>query len=209
MEKSLLIGVTGGIGSGKSTFCNIAQKAGYPILFADDISKKFLGTDPVVKSKLIKRLGTQSYSNGKPNKDFIADKIFSSPEILKFVNSVLHPPTIDYIVNESNLLLQSYLLVFVESAILFEAKMDDIFDLIVLVKSETDLQINRVKKRNNLTEEKIHLILNSQLPDENKESKCDFVINNIKGIDDLEEKSKFVLGLIENLTRIEMDADQP
>lgn len=196
MTKKFKIGITGGIGSGKTIVCHYLESLGHIVLKADDVAKKLMSDDEKIKRKLIKTFGQQSFVNGKPNTKFLADEIFSDQEKLKLVNSIIHPPTLKYIETECDKILTTKNLVFVESALIYEAKFQKMFDYVILLTADEKLRIDRVKKRDNSEEEKIYERMKFQLPDEIKKEKASFVIENNSTIEDLKLKVQFILNLL-------------
>ncbi|MDZ7763459.1 MAG: dephospho-CoA kinase [Melioribacteraceae bacterium] len=157
MPKKLKIAVTGGIGSGKSTVCDIFRSHGYPVLNADQISKEILSTSQKVKEKIISHFGKDSFENDKPNKEYLADKVFNNQEKLKVLNSILHPPTIEKISNEMQKFLITKKIVFVEAALIYEANMEDMFNHVLMVASPESNRIERIKRGTELMKRKLKI----------------------------------------------------
>ena len=151
-KKKFKIAITGGIGSGKSTFCNFLIEKSYPVIKADDISKRILAEDNSVKEKVIKKFGKESFINNQINKKFLANKIFSNPANVVKINSILHPK----VKSEVNELMVSILkdnnIVFTEAALIYEADMEDMFDYIVLITAKDDIRMKRVTVNGKLGE---------------------------------------------------------
>lgn len=196
----LKIGITGNIGSGKSTFCNFVKRKNFNVVDADFEAKNVLAEDINVKSKIIKLFGEESYIDGKPNIDFLAQNVFTSPENVKKINSIVHPATINRINFKMDNILQTNEVVFVESALIFEANIDDIFDYIILIVASDENKFNRVKERDNLDEEEIKRRLENQMPESQKKQNSDFVIENNGSLDDFNVKSELILNTIIALT---------
>lgn len=196
----LKIGITGNIGSGKSTFCNFVKSKNFNIVDADYEAKNILAEDVNVKSKIIKLFGEESYIEGNPNIDFLAKNVFISPENVKKINSIVHPVTIDRINAKMNQILETNELVFVESALIFEANIDDIFDYIILITANDDVKITRVKERDNINEEEIQRRLENQMSESFKKQNSDFIIENNSSLNDFKIKSEFILNTIVALT---------
>lgn len=114
------IAITGNIGSGKSTFTNFVEEAGFNVLRADDISKSILEADEKVKSLVSKEFGDKSFKDGKPNKSFLANEIFCNPVKLQKLESILHPRVIKSIEKSFSELLKSNKVVFVEAALIMK-----------------------------------------------------------------------------------------
>ncbi len=199
--KKLKVGITGGIGSGKSIFCKIAESKGFPVVVADDIAKKLLSENDEIKKQVIKTFGNESYINGEPNKKFLADNVFSQPEKLVQINNIIHPKTLQIIEELMNELLKTNNLVFVESAIIVEIGIEEMFDYLVLVTAEDKTRIERVQKRSSLSVEDIQKRIDSQLKDESKKQFADFTIDNNSTEEKFTEKCEFVITLLKSLTQ--------
>lgn len=201
MPKKLKIAVTGGIGSGKSTVCGIFRLHDYPVLNADQISKEILSTSQKVKEKIISHFGKDSFESGKPNKEYLADKVFNNQENLKILNSIMHPPTIEKINREMQNSLRTKNIVFVEAALIFEANMEDMFDHVLMVSSPERNRIDRIKERDGVDEEQVKNRIRNQMSDEEKKKLSDFVIENDKSLIELKIKAEFFLKIFESMTK--------
>lgn len=172
-----LIGITGGIGSGKSTLSGLLEIMGIPVYIADARSRIVTEQSEKIREELSKRYGPQLYNPEGLNKQLLASIIFSDAEELRFVNSVIHPVVFSDF--EKWIGAQQELeLLAVESAILFESGFDSRVDLIVNVSSPTALRIRRVINRDNLSEESVLARIKNQLPDEERNRRSDFVLIN-------------------------------
>ena len=171
------IGLTGVIGSGKSTAANYFSKLGVPVFFADNSAKKIMNTDSSVKKCLVDLLGSLAYSNGELNKQFISDKIFNNQNLLKSINNLIHPK----VQEDFNLWLtnQTSPYVIYEAALIFENSSEHLFDKIICIKTPLDIIYNRLKKRGNYSKNRIDKILKNQLSQNIKCSKSDYCIENI------------------------------
>lgn len=198
-HKKLKIAITGGIGTGKSVVSKLYRNKGYQVIEADKIAKEILGNDNNIKKQIINEFGTASYSDGKPNTKYLADKVFSDPVKVKRINSILHPPTLRKIEALMSMELKKNNIVFVEAALIFEAHMEYMFDYILLLVSEDLLKIERIKQRSKISDKEILLRMENQLPDIIKKSKSDFIIENNSTIDELTKKSEFFLHLFEKI----------
>ena len=160
------IGITGGIGAGKSLVAEIIKAMGYPVYNSDERAKELTESNPKIKEGLIHLFGEEIYQNGTLNKFALAQAIFSNESLREKVNALIHP-----IVREDfNLwaLAQNNSLVFNESAILFETGSFKNFDAIILVYAPTELRIKRIMKRDNCSENEVLKRMNSQFSDEEK-----------------------------------------
>ena len=190
------IGITGGIGSGKTFICHILEKLGYPVFYSDQVAKKMMNENIDLINKIKQLLGDEAYLNGIIDKSFIAQKIFETPTLRNELNAIVHPEV--YLAFDNWCKSQTSKLVFNESALLFETESYKRFDKTVLITADISIKIERIKKRDQLDEIEIKRRINSQLSDEIKLKLADFVIENneekllfpqlIKCINELEEK---------------------
>ena len=172
----LKIGITGGIGSGKTFVCHILEKLGYPIFYSDKEAKKLMNENLHLIIKIKKLLGNEAYLNGIIDRSFIAQKIFETPTLRNELNAIVHPEV--YLAFEKWSKSQTSKLVFNESALLFETESYKRFDKTILITADICLKIERIKKRDLLDEIEIKHRMNSQLSDEIKLKLADFVIEN-------------------------------
>ena len=199
-KKKFKIAVTGGIGSGKSTFCNFLAEKGYPVIKADDISKQILAEDKDVKEKVIKKFGKESFINDQINKKFLADKIFSNPVNVIKINSILHPK----VKGKVNELMQEQLIsndiIFTEAALIYEAEMENMFDYVVLITANNDVRMKRVTANGKLTEEDFTKRDENQIKDEEKKKRADFIFENNGDIEELKQKADFLITMLTGLS---------
>ena len=175
----LLIAITGGIGSGKTTFANFLAEQGHPVIFADDISKELLANDPDVKNEIVSEFGAKAYQGKKINKKLLADNIFSNPSKLKKINSILHHRVRKRIEFISKEYFETKDFVFVEAAIIYESKIEKMYDFVVLIVADEKLRMKRVSKSEKISEKDFINRSQNQLSDEVKKKKADFIfINN-------------------------------
>lgn len=170
------IGITGGIGSGKSLVCKIIEKLGYPVFYADEAAKKVMNEDQTLKSELIHLLGENAYLNNELNRPFIAEQIFKNPQLKKEVSALVHPAV--YRAYENWKKVQKSALVFNESALLFETGSYKSFDATILVTANRETRIQRVMKRDGLSRDAVLERISNQLEDDSKQKLCDFEIVN-------------------------------
>lgn len=172
----MIVGLTGGIGSGKTTVANIFTQFGIPVFIADKEAKKIMLT-PEIEQQIISLLGQASYTDGKPNNAYIAKKVFNNNEALSKLNNIIHPAVRQrfmqwYKQQESPYVIQ-------EAAILFETGGYKICDAVVLVTAPLKVRIDRVMKRDLVTEDAVLNRVNNQWLDKDKIPLSDYVINNI------------------------------
>ncbi len=198
-NKKLKIAITGGIGTGKSAVARFYEKQGYTVISADDVAKDILSNDLSVKQQIIENFGKESFKNEKPDFKYLANKVFAVSRNVKIINGIVHPPTIRKIKLMMDEALEKNNLVFVEAALIFEAKMEDLFDYIILITAERAKQIERVMERNKISEEEIIKRMENQLPENIKKAKSDFIIENNSSLEELENRALFVLNLLKNI----------
>jgi dephospho-CoA kinase len=198
----MVIGVTGGIGSGKSTVTEILLENGFKSIISDDVAKDLMVSDQKVIDRIISNFGKRSYNNGQLDKSYLADQVFNNPENIKIINSIVHPPTIEKI--ESLIAEQKRRdkdkLIFVESALIFEAKMEYLFDHILLVTADEDIRIKRILKRGVETISEIRSRMMNQIPEIQKRKRSQFIIENNSTLKSLKEKTLFFLNLFKSMT---------
>lgn len=177
-SKPLLVGITGGIGSGKSTVCKVFQILGIPVYASDDRAKWLMANDQELKSQIKCAFGTESYlADGAVNRTFLAETVFSDPEKVKKINSLVHPAVGRDFRNWADHQKSPYILK--EAALLFETGAAKELDKIINVSSPLKIRMARVLLRDpHRQEEQINQIINQQLPDEEKNELADFVIKN-------------------------------
>jgi dephospho-CoA kinase len=180
MSKSqpLLVGITGGIGSGKSTVCKLFSLLGVPIYTADERAKWLMSHDPELKNEVLKAFGPAAYqSNGELNRGYMAETVFSNPEKVASLNALVHPAVRKDFAHWVSQQIAPYLLK--EAALLFETGAAKELDYVINVSSPLRVRMARVLLRDpHRTEEQVNQIINQQLPDEEKNERADFSIKN-------------------------------
>ena len=170
------IGITGGIGSGKSVVSELMRIMNIPVYNADDASKNILETNLPIQEKLKKLLGENVFSDGKLNKTLMASMIFNNPTLLSGVNEIIHPAVFSDF--EQWTLRQKSNIVACESAIIFESGMNSLLDYIITVSAPEKIRIERTMQRDNATEEQVMNRIKNQLTDEERAELSDFVLVN-------------------------------
>ncbi len=172
----LKVGVTGGIGSGKSVVCQVFNTLGIPVFNADDTARYLMENDAELKQAICNLLGDDVYTNNKLNRAKVSAKVFSDREKLLQLNALVHPVTISY----SNNWFQSQDAAYVikEAAILFESGSYKDMDVTIGVFAPKELRIARVIQRSKLTRDQVLAVMGRQMDESEKMKRCDHVIIN-------------------------------
>lgn len=172
----LKIGLTGGIGSGKTTVAKVFETLGIPVYYADEATKRLMNSDENLKYLLIKNFGEATYKNGELDRKYLANIVFNDKDKLELLNSITHPATIndaeEWIKDQTT----SYIIK--EAALLFESGAAKNLDYFIGVYSPEELRINRVMQRDNISREEVLQRLSKQMDENKKMELCDFVIIN-------------------------------
>jgi len=176
--KPKLIGITGGIGAGKSTVSTICKHLGFKVYNSDQRAKEIVLEDSTIKKKLISFFGNNVYKNGVLNRKFLSDKIFNDKSSLKQINSIIHPAVKKdfncWVTNNSN-----EKILFKESALLFESGAYKELDKIILIVSDKNLRVSRVLNRDqNRSKKEIESIIDKQIDEVDAIKYADIVIDN-------------------------------
>ena len=172
----LKIGLTGGIGSGKTTVAHIFEVLGIPVYYADDAAKKMMNEDENLHNQIIEHFGEKSYVDGKLNRPFLSEVVFSDPDKTKLINSIIHPATITNAENWMQMQKAPYAIK--EAALIFEANAEKNLDLVIGVSSTYEIRLQRVIIRDGIDEEAIKKRMEKQMDEKKKMDRCDFVIFN-------------------------------
>lgn len=172
----LRIGLTGGIGSGKTTVAKIFQILGIPVYYADEAARRLMNTNEEIKTAIIKNFGAEAYLNGELNRKYLGSVVFSDKQKLDLLNSIAHPVTIRDA--EEWIKRQSTPYVVKEAALLFESSSAENLDYIVGVYAPQHIRVKRVIDRDQISVEDVMKRISRQLDEEEKMKRCDFVIVN-------------------------------
>lgn len=171
------IGITGGIGSGKSVVATLLRLYGIPVYIADEESKRLTNSSPVIRRALVDLVGEAVYdADGKLDKPRLANFIFGQPEHLARVNAIIHPEVNRDFLDWSE--RQEKAFCAIESAILFESGFDRIVDVKLMVLAPLEIRLERAIARDHASHEALERRIKSQMADEEKASRSDFVIHN-------------------------------
>ena len=171
-----IVGITGGIGSGKSVLSNLFEVFGIPVYIADIEAKKIMNSSTEVRAKLIQKFGETIYSGDSLDRKKLSSLIFNDLSAISYVNSIVHPAVqadfTQWLKSRSNLVVA------IEAAILFESGFSSFVDFAVNVSAPVNTRIERVRKRDGLSEDEIENRINNQISEEERNSRSDFILIN-------------------------------
>lgn len=170
------LGITGGIGSGKSTIASLLEIYSIPVYIADKESKQLTNTSPVIRKQLIQLFGDEIYTATGLNKQLLASHIFDNPNALKQVNAIIHPEVSHHFQEWAS--KQQSNLCAIESAILFESGFDHLIDISLMVYAPLELRVERTLIRDSASRKEVIDRISNQLSDEIKKERSDYVIYN-------------------------------
>lgn len=173
-----IVGLTGGIGSGKTTVAKLFAELGVPTYIADMEAKALMNRSKIIKRKLITLFGEDAYINKDLNKPFISQAIFNNKNLLNEMNRIVHPKVASHFKKWAEKQKTEYVLK--ETAILFEHGGEKECDFTILVTAPETVRIQRVMERDNRTKDQVLAIIKNQLPEDVKIKKANFVIENTK-----------------------------
>ena len=172
------VGVTGGIGSGKSTVCELFAQQGVAVYDCDSEAKRLMAEDEAVRSAIVEAFGEEAYAGGELNRQFLAEKVFGSEEQLSKLNAIVHPAVREdfarWCADHS-----SEVYVMMESAILFDAGFESEVDLTLAVLAPRELRVMRVCNRNGMTPEQVEQRIAHQMSDDELHARANYTMVNI------------------------------
>lgn len=176
MKYPLLIGITGGIGSGKTTLSELLRSEGFKVYDSDVEARRLQNEHPLIRKKLVELFGEEIYSHNGLNRSALAKIVFGKTELLMQLNSIVHPIVLEdfksWIATHS-----THRFLFMESAILFESGFNSIVDKVILIVASESIRVARVVKRDGVTPEQVQARIANQLSDNEKIPKADFIIH--------------------------------
>jgi dephospho-CoA kinase len=199
------VGVTGGIGSGKSAVCEVFTRLGVPVLQADDIAKEISNSNPIIRQKLTKVLGIETYlPDGSLNRSFVASRIFSSAQFKKKVEAIIHPEVDKERSRRiEELSKQGHRLVVVEAALIYEVGVEKKLDAVIVVDADESERMRRVRQRDNIPTEEIRKRMTAQMDIKKKVDKADYVIQNNGTLEQLESNVRFLYTILNTIAQEE------
>ena len=193
--KTQIIGITGGIGSGKSTVSKIIEEAGYPVYYSDIRAKTIVNDHVQLQQQIKELLGENAYDeNGLYDRKYVSELVFKDENLLLKLNSLIHPAVrIDF---ENWVSKQTTPFVFKETALLFELNLNESCYKSLLVTADDNCRLKRVMDRDDKTYREVEAVMNRQMPEKDKVKLADFIIFNNDGLEELEAETKKVLAEI-------------
>lgn len=184
-----IIGLTGGIGSGKTTVAKFIEDCGFPVYYSDDRAKDIVNDNEDLKVRIKELLGSDSYDkNGLYNRKFVAEQVFNNKDLLQSLNEIIHPAVrLDF---EDWVKKQTKYLIFKETALLFELQLNKQCYRSILVTAEDNIRIKRVMDRDGKTYREVQSVMEKQMPEKEKIKLADCIIYNNTNLDDLKDQTE-------------------
>jgi dephospho-CoA kinase len=185
------LGVTGGIGSGKTTFCRFLEKYGVPVLYADDLAKNIMVNNLRVKEEIIQEFGPEAYHNdGTLNRTYLSQEAFKNNKVA-FLNAIVHPVVRNAVLEklsyykDINIPLVAY-----EAALLLNDGRPDFIDVVIWIEADAHVRIKRVVDRDSSSAIKVQQRMTSQLPIESVKDYIDIVVHNSGSLQNLQSAAE-------------------
>jgi dephospho-CoA kinase len=172
----LRVGLTGGMGSGKSTVAKVFETLGIPVYYADDAAKRLMNENTGLRKQITEQFGTAAYKDGVLDRPYLATKVFGNQEKLELLNSIVHPATIKD--SEEWMQQQTTPYAIKEAALIFESAVQQYLDYVIGVYAPLSLRIYRSMTRDNISREEVTARIDKQIDENIKMKLCDFVITN-------------------------------
>ncbi len=181
------LGVTGGIGSGKSAVCRILEDLGARVFYADAEAKRIMEEDPEVRAEIVAAFGPESYDeHGRLNRAYLAAKVFGDPKNVERINRIVHPRVYEaFEAAKRTAEAEGVPLLVKEAALIFESGGDRHLDAVAVVDAPEDERVRRVVARDGVTPEQVRARMRHQMPPEELRRRADYVIENTGSLDDL------------------------
>jgi dephospho-CoA kinase len=201
-SRSLVVGVTGGIGSGKSEVCRIFRSLGAYVISADDLAKQLMETNASLKRDITMSFGDDAYTaGGKLNRRKLADEIFSDHQKKAALDSIVHP----YVLRGLRDLIReksaSYRIIVIEAALIYEAGAERLMDVVVVVDADREKRFRRVMQRDGVSRADVLRRANAQMSQREKTRRADFVVLNNDDLASLRSKVSFLYKLFLTMSR--------
>jgi dephospho-CoA kinase len=199
-KTKLIVGITGGIGSGKTFVCNKLSKKGFKVFYADTIAKNLYTSNKTLLKNIVKEFGEDILNyQGKINLSKFREVIFANKKNYSKINKIVHPLVIDYIIKESKKSI--YDIVLVESALVFESGLDKDLDYVIMIYANKKTRVERIMIRDGAKKSEVENIMKYQIDDKQKLELSDFVLVNNKSEEQLDEQIDFLARLLKSLSQ--------
>lgn len=201
-ENIKICAITGGIGAGKSEVAKLYADLGFPVINTDILAKKLISSSKKIQEELKREFGNEIFDNSSIlNSQLLSSIVFTNDEEgfhnLEKLNKIVHPVVISEMIKEIEKLIKAgNQLIFVESALVYEAALDDGFDFIIVIDAEEKFRIKRTAERLKLSEEEVRIRNREQISTDVKKNLADFVIENNGTIEEMLTNAAFILELI-------------
>lgn len=190
-KNKILIGITGGIGSGKSEVCRLLSKYGYKVLFADFIAKDLYKKDKNLARKVVKAFGKDILNyKGVISLSKLKEVVFANKSNFKKINDIVHPTVIKHLMESIKGIKQK--IIIIESALVFDTEFHKYLDYVIMVYSNKKNRLQRIMHRDGAKKKDIERIMSFQLDEKEKIEKSDFVVVNNKPLEALEKDVEFL-----------------
>ncbi|MDD4969615.1 MAG: dephospho-CoA kinase [Paludibacter sp.] len=200
MQRPLIIGITGGIGSGKSTLSGLLRAEGYSVYDTDLEARRLQNEHSTMRKKIVDLFGKDIYTEQGLNRSALGKIVFAKPELLVKLNSIVHPMVME---DFNNWVVNRFpkKMLFIESAILYESGFNKLVDKVILITADEDVRIERVVKRDGITPDHVRARMSHQLPEAEKMLRADFVIHSDDNQPLLGKIRKIIVELLEIRTQ--------
>lgn len=199
-KSTLVVGVTGGIGSGKSEVCKIFARLGAQVIRADDRAKDIMQANPKLKKTLVDTFGTDIYrDDGTLNRKRLAEIIFSDPKKRETIDALVHP----FVIAEMKRSIRRarFPIVVIEAALIYESGVDTMMDYVVVVDADEEMRIRRALEHGKISRDEFLRRAKAQMPPKQKIARGDFVLQNNGDLVSLEKKAQFLFRLFLTMIR--------
>lgn len=194
----ILIGCTGGIGSGKSIVCDMFAKLGAAVFSADASARTIADTHPGAREKIVELLGNDVYTQAGPlHRALVASRVFGNPDLLEGLNEILHPLVFQEIDRWRETVTAPYALI--EAALIFESGLDEVLDYVLVVIASNALRVERTMARDGITRDDVLRRMMHQMPNDELKRHADFILVNERTPDDLHDRIRFFNTLFSSL----------
>lgn len=182
-----IVGLTGGIGSGKSTVANFLKDVGVPIYDSDANAKLLMNNNPILRQQIEQLFGADAYQNNQLNRALVGELVFNNPKLLNQLNSIVHPAVANHF--KEWVVMQKAWYVVKEAAILFESGAHNNCDFVICVIAHKKTRLQRVMQRDGVTKEQVLNRMNKQMTDDERLELSDFVIHNNQDLAHLKQEA--------------------